>query len=112
MFAACSSGNDKGADGAVIEGLPPEFQRLSEVWELLSDEQIDREDLDAKTISNGAIKGMLIALGDPYASFLNPEQMSLEQGDIRGFFGGIGAEVGVRNGAITCLLYTSPSPRD
>ena len=112
MFAACSSGNDKGADGAVIEGLPPEFQRLSEVWELLSDEQIDREDLDAKTISNGAIKGMLIALGDPYASFLNPEQMSLEQGDIRGFFGGIGAEVGVRNGAITILAPMPDTPAE
>ena len=112
MFAACSSGNDKGADGAVIEGLPPEFQRLSEVWELLSDELIDREDLDAKTISNGAIKGMLIALGDPYASFLNPEQMSLEQGDIRGFFGGIGAEVGVRNGAITILAPMPDTPAE
>ena len=112
MFAACSSGNDKGADGAAIEGLPPEFQRLSEVWELLSDEQIDREDLDAKTISNGAIKGMLIALGDPYASFLNPEQMSLEQGDIRGFFGGIGAEVGVRNGAITILAPMPDTPAE
>ena len=112
MFAACSSGNDKGADGAVIEGLPPEFQRLSEVWELLSDEQIDREDLDAKTISNGAIKGMLIALGEPYASFLNPEQMSLEQGDIRGFFGGIGAEVGVRNGAITILAPMPDTPAE
>ena len=85
---------------------------MSEVWELLSDEQIDREDLDAKTISNGAIKGMLIALGDPYASFLNPEQMSLEQGDIRGFFGGIGAEVGVRNGAITILAPMPDTPAE
>ena len=55
---------------------------------------------------------MLIALGDPYASFLNPEQMSLEQGDIRGFFGGIGAEVGVRNGAITILAPMPDTPAE
>ena len=112
VLLACSSSNDKSGDTKAIEGLPPEFQRLSEVWKLLANEQIDGSDLDAVTISDGAIRGMLFALGDPYASFLNPEQLSLEQEDIRGFFGGIGAEVGVRNGAMTILAPMPDTPAE
>ncbi|GIT44887.1 MAG: hypothetical protein Ct9H300mP11_28230 [Chloroflexota bacterium] len=75
MFAACSSGNDKGEMGQ-NRRFSPRVPALERSLGIAQREQIDREDLDAKTISNGAIKGMLIALGDPYASFLNPEQMS------------------------------------
>ena len=105
--AACSGGDSGSSETNTIEGLPPEFQRLSEVWELLNREAIDGEDIDPLTIADGAIRGMLRALGDPYAGFLNREQFSLESEDIRGFFGGIGAEVGVRDGAIIIL---SPMP--
>lgn len=106
LVAACSSGAS-GADSTSIEGLPPEFQRLAEVWELMNREHIDAEGLDPQMISDGAIRGMVRALDDPYASFLDQEQYSLEKEDIRGFFGGIGAEVGIREGMMTIL---SPMP--
>ena len=104
---ACFGGDNGGDENPSIEGLPPEFQRLSDVWELLNREQIDGGDLDPLVISDGAIRGMLTALDDPYAGFLDREQFSLESEDIRGFFGGIGAEVGIREGVITIL---SPMP--
>jgi carboxyl-terminal processing protease len=112
VLVACSGTNDEGGDIATTEGLPLEFQRVSEVWELLTNEQIDGSDLDAVTISEGAIRGMLLALGDPYAGFLNSEQLSLEQENIKGFFGGIGAEVGVRNGAMTILAPMPDTPAE
>ncbi|PKB71105.1 MAG: hypothetical protein BZY87_07205 [SAR202 cluster bacterium Io17-Chloro-G6] len=106
VAAACS--RDSGGDGDTsIEGLPPEFQRLAEVWELMNQEHIDAENLDPQIISDGAVRGMVRALEDPYASFLNQEQYSLESEDIQGFFGGIGAEVGIRDGVMTIL---SPMP--
>ncbi|MDA0262548.1 MAG: S41 family peptidase [Chloroflexi bacterium] len=107
--AACSGSNSDSPD---IEGLPPEFQRLSEVWELLNREHIDGAKLDAEAISDGAIRGMLTALDDPYASFLDREQYSLEREDIRGFFGGIGAEVGVRDGIMTILAPMPDTPAE
>lgn len=108
LVAAGCSGGDGGGDGSTnIEGLPPEFQRLAEVWDLMKQEHIDAADLDPQVISDGAVRGMVRALNDPYASFLNQEQYSLEKEDIRGFFGGIGAEVGVRDGVMTIL---SPMP--
>ncbi len=108
LVGVACSGSDNGIDGdTTIDGLPPEFQRLSEVWELLNREAIDGEDIDPLIMADGAIRGMMRALGDPYAGFLDREQFSLESEDIRGFFGGIGAEVGVRDGAIIIL---SPMP--
>ncbi len=110
--AACSGGDGESPETVTIEGLPPEFERLSEVWDLLNREQIDGANIDPLTISDGAIRGMLLALGDPYASFLDREQLSLEQEDIRGFFGGIGAEVGVRNGVMTILAPMPDTPAE
>ncbi|MCH8894460.1 MAG: S41 family peptidase [Chloroflexi bacterium] len=112
VAAACSGGDNGGNDNPSIEGLPPEFQRLSEVWELLNREQIDGENLDPLVISDGAIRGMLTALGDPYAGFLDREQFSLESEDIRGFFGGIGAEVGIRDGVMTILAPMPDTPAE
>ena len=112
VAAACAGGDNGGNDNPSIEGLPPEFQRLSEVWELLNREQIDGENLDPLVISDGAIRGMLTALGDPYAGFLDREQFSLESEDIRGFFGGIGAEVGIRDGVMTILAPMPDTPAE
>jgi carboxyl-terminal processing protease len=113
LAAAACFGNDGGGDETPsIEGLPPEFQRLSDVWELLNREQIDGGDLDPLVISDGAIRGMLAALGDPYAGFLDREQFSLENQDIQGFFGGIGAEVGIREGVITILAPMPDTPAE
>ena len=109
---ACSVDGSTGTTKHELEGLPPEFGRLSQVWDLLSQEQIDGSDLDAQEISDGAIRGMLTALGDPYAGFLDEEQYSLEREDITGFFGGIGAEVGIREGVITILAPMPDTPAE
>ena len=94
------------------EGLPVEFLRMVEVWELLEREHIDGGNLDAKELSDGAIRGMLGALDDPYAGFLTAAQYDLESQDIQGFFEGIGAEVGMRDGQITILAPIPDTPAE
>ena len=94
------------------EGLPAEFLRMVEVWELLEREHIDGGNLDAKELSDGAIRGMLGALDDPYAGFLTGAQYDLESQDIQGFFEGIGAEVGMRDGQITILAPIPDTPAE
>ena len=94
------------------EGLPLEFLRMVEVWELLEREHIDGGNLDAKELSDGAIRGMLGALDDPYAGFLTGAQYDLESQDIQGFFEGIGAEVGMRDGQITILAPIPDTPAE
>lgn len=110
LAVACFGGSDE--PDTAIEDLPAEFQRLSEVWDLLVQEHIDGGELDPAAISDGAIRGMLVALDDPYAGFLDSEQYSLETEDIRGFFGGIGAEVGIRDGVMTILAPMPDTPAE
>ena len=110
LAVACFGGSDE--PDTAIEDLPAEFQRLSEVWDLLVQEHIDGGELDPAAISDGAIRGMLVALGDPYAGFLDSEQYSLQTEDIRGFFGGIGAEVGIRDGVMTILAPMPDTPAE
>ena len=95
-----------------IEGLPPEFERLLEVWELLEGEHINGGQLDGQIISDGAIKGMLDALDDPYSAFFNPEQFKIATQDLKGFFEGIGAEVGMSDGRITIIAPMPDTPAE
>jgi carboxyl-terminal processing protease len=46
------------------------------------------------TLVEGAIRGMVDALGDPYSSYLSPEDFQGTLNDISGTFEGIGAEIG------------------
>ena len=92
--------------------LPPEFDRLGEAWELLSQEHIDRLEMDAGTLSDGAIQGMLEALDDPYASYLDAQQFNAESQEIRGFFEGIGAQVGIQEGRLTIIAPLPDTPAE
>ena len=94
------------------QSLPPEFDRLGEAWSLLEREHIDRLELDPKTVSDGAIRGMLRALDDPYASFLDAQQFDIESQEIRGFFEGIGAQVGIREDRLTIIAPLPDTPAE
>ena len=94
------------------QSLPPEFDRLGEAWSLLEREHIDRQELDPKTVSDGAIRGMLRALDDPYASFLDAQQFDIESQEIRGFFEGIGAQVGIREDRLTIIAPLPDTPAE
>ncbi len=89
-----------------------QFSRVTEVWELLEAEHIKGDSLDAKTLSDGAIRGMLEALDDPYASYLDSRQFEIANQDLKGYFEGIGAEVGLRDGKVTILAPLPGTPAE
>ncbi len=93
--------------GAANRSLPPEFDRVGEAWSILSKEHIDHQQLDPQTLSDGAIRGMMQALEDPYASYLDARKFNEEAQEMGGFFEGIGAQVGIRDAR---LMIISPLP--
>ena len=95
-----------------FENLPPEFARVAEVWALLEDEHVDRTNLEASKLSEGAIRGMLQSLDDPYASFLDAKQFAVESQDFQGFFEGIGAQVAMRDGQLTIIAPMPETPAE
>ncbi len=50
--------------------------------------------VDQKTLVEGAIKGMVGAVGDPYSTYLTSDEFRATLQDISGQFEGIGAEIG------------------
>ena len=47
-----------GKSSRVSKDLPPEFDRLAEVWNLLQKEHVDRATIDAEVLSEGAVKAV------------------------------------------------------
>ena len=54
--------------------------------------------VDQQKLVEGAIKGMVDSLGDPYSSYLNPEEYRQTLQGLSGQFEGIGAEIAYRAG--------------
>ena len=61
----------------------------------------------APVLEYGMIHGMVGALGDPYASFVEPVQHELNTDTFEGHFGGIGSQV-VKNEENIFILYPFP----
>ena len=97
---------------ANVQSLTTGFERVEEVWQLLEQQHINRSDLDSDKISEAAIRGILESLDDPYASFLDAEQFSMESQDVHGSFEGIGAHVGILDEKITIIAPMPDSPAE
>jgi carboxyl-terminal processing protease len=67
------------------------------------------EEVKTRDLVYGAIKGMLSSL-DPHSSFLNPEAYKEMQAETRGEFGGIGIQIGVKEGMLTVIAPIEDTP--
>ncbi|MFQ5860805.1 MAG: S41 family peptidase [Dehalococcoidia bacterium] len=94
------------------DGPGAELSGIWEVWRLLAQASPQQATQDAEELEAGAIRGMLEALGDPYASYLTRQQYMLEQGDLAGSFHGIGAEVTIRDGRLTIVAPLPDTPAE
>jgi len=77
-------------------------------WDLL-EKKYDGK-LDYQKMIYGAIKGMTESLGDPYTTFLTPEEAKAFEDELSGSISGIGAEVGIKNGKLTVISPIDDSP--
>ena len=114
--AGCSIVKEKLQPATVIEkqlsNLPPEFNILSDVWNVLSQDYVDKGKLDVTKLSRGAVKGMLEALDDPYTVYVAPETYKLELSSFEGKFYGIGAEVGIKDKQLMIIAPRVGSPAE
>jgi carboxyl-terminal processing protease len=67
------------------------------------------EDVKTKDLVYGAIKGMVSSL-DPHSSFLNPEAYKEMQAETKGEFGGLGIQIGVKEGMLTVIAPIEDTP--
>jgi carboxyl-terminal processing protease len=85
---------------------------VEEVWEILIQDYVDKGELDTSALAQGAIRGMLEALDDPYTAYLDKETYQLSLQDFAGKFEGIGASVTYKDGQIIIVAPMPGSPAE
>src|SRR5262249_25541123 len=85
---------------------PPEFSVFWEVWDLVNQNFVDRDKVNFKTMTYGAIQGMLATLGDDnHTVFFPPDEAQQQASALEGSFEGIGAYAEEKDGK---FVITSP----
>ena len=83
---------------------------VQEVWDIIFQDYVDQDRLDASALSQGAIKGMVEALADPYTAYLKPETYQMSLSSLEGKFEGIGAWVEAKDKQIIIMSPMPDSP--
>jgi carboxyl-terminal processing protease len=90
------SGYSMGRQSAVEPGTPGDegmaFQPFWDTYHTIADRYAGGP-VDRDTVVQGAIKGMIQSLEDPYSAYLTPDQYRSNLQGISGEFEGIGAEI-------------------
>ncbi len=90
---------------------PKQFAIFWQAWEIVQGHFVDRQALDPKNLTYGAIRGMVQALGDEgHTTFLTPSEREQQQTELSGKFSGIGAQLGVRDSLPVIVAPFDGSP--
>lgn len=88
----------------------PQFEKLYSAYETIKGEYY--KDIDDKDLVNGAIKGMIDGLDDPYSTYMNQEEAKSFNESISSSFEGIGAEIQQQDGKIMVVSPIKGSPAE
>ncbi|MFC2010868.1 S41 family peptidase [Chloroflexota bacterium] len=99
--AGCALSSSTRSDSDDVPGI------VEEVWDIIFQDYVEQDRLDATALSQAAIKGMLEELDDPYTSYLSPQVYQMGLSSLEGKFEGIGAWVEAKDKQI---IIISPMP--
>ncbi|WP_342563278.1 S41 family peptidase [Paenibacillus sp. FSL R7-0345] len=87
-----------------------ESQKLGTALNLIEDNYYDT--VDRNKLIDGAVNGMMEALGDPYSNYMGKETAEKFEESIEGSFSGIGAEVSSDNGKVVVVSPIKGAPAE
>ncbi len=90
-----------------------DFGLFWETFDKLNEKYVDNSKLKEDKLLYSAISGLVKGAGDPYTVFFPPVESKSFKQDVGGSFGGIGAEIGKRNGFLVVIapLEDTPAPK-
>ena len=89
-----------------------DFSLFWKVWDLLHREYLRKDEIRDRDLLYGAISGLARSLGDPYTTFLTPEENEVIKAGINGEYEGIGAELGMRDEQLVIIAPLEGSPAE
>jgi carboxyl-terminal processing protease len=100
-----------GAQATTPEDLQTLFQPFWEAWQIVHEQFVDRPVDDTK-LMQGAIRGMMDALGDKQTFYMDPETYTTETSALAGQYEGIGAYVDTDGEFLTIISPIPGSPAE
>jgi carboxyl-terminal processing protease len=92
---------------------PEEYEELFapfwETWEIVHEEYVDQP-VNDRELMQGAIEGMLNALGDRHTSYMSPEEFEQANESLEGEYEGIGAWVDITGDYVEIISPMRGSP--
>ena len=97
--------------GIVAAPQDPDFASIEQAWDIIRNDYVEKDKVDAYQLSQAAIEAMLELLDDPYTTYLDRESYQLSFGDLEGRFEGIGAAITVDDdGQIVVVAPIADTP--
>jgi carboxyl-terminal processing protease len=93
----------------------PDQHAFGIVWETLGQlerEYYQRDDLDTRALAEGAARGMVESVGDPYTRLIDAQRAQLDESSLRGRFDGIGVQLDGATGQVRIANVVRGSPAE
>ncbi len=103
-------GYNQGVSSELATWQEGDWGKLNEV--LLRIERYYFEEVDREELLEGAIRGLVESLGDPFSTYMNKEELENRQIQLGDTYSGIGVEVTFENNRITILAPFAGSPAE
>ncbi|MGP3561661.1 S41 family peptidase [Geobacillus sp. BK01] len=87
-----------------------EMKKIRQAYELIKNRYVEK--VDEKTLTEGAIQGMIGTLDDPYSVYMDAETTEQFNESLDSSFEGIGAEVSMIDGKVTIVAPIKNSPAE
>jgi carboxyl-terminal processing protease len=94
------------------EVVDADFSLFWEAVQATKDKYVDESEFNDQELVYGAIRGALATLKDPYTTFFSPSDAKKFEEDLEGAFGGIGAEIGIRNNELVVVAPLKGNPAE
>lgn len=88
------------------------FQPLGQVYDAIRNYFLWADRVTDEQLLQGAIRGMVQSLGDPYSAYFTPEEYAKWEESLSGEYSGVGMEITIRNGWITVVTPLPGTPAE
>lgn len=89
-----------------------DFNLFWKAWRLMDSAAYRAEEDSAQERVYGAIRGLVDSLGDPYSVFFTPEENQRFSEAVQGAFGGVGMELGMKDGSLAVVAPLKGTPAE
>jgi carboxyl-terminal processing protease len=117
LIAGLISSSVFGEDISDLERISPfsikNLWLIKQARVIIESFQVDADNaVSEDKIIHGAIRGMVAAWSDPYTRFVNQDQITNEQINLEGQYGGLGMYVGERDNRVLVISPIEDTPAD